>query len=87
MTGDVEDDGVDLKGEKAIEKGGRLKFYPKYMQFYRTSENISKPETFETSYSYLKEMYPNAEVIYQKEHTIERVLSDDIKLKSEFMRI
>lgn len=59
---------------KHIVKGGRLKFYPKGMRFYRCSRGIKRPEIIKCPYSVAKDTVKNSVLTYEK--TIK--ISDDI---------
>lgn len=63
---------------KHIIKGGRLKYYPKGMRFYRTSRGIKRPEVIKCPYSVAKDMVKNSVLTYEK--TIK--ISDDINEKT-----
>lgn len=58
---------------KHIIKGGRLKYYPKGMRFYRCSRGIKRPEVIKCPYSVAKDMVKNSVLTYEK--TIK--ISDD----------
>ena len=67
----------DVNGKtisKHIIKGGRLKYYPKGMRFYRCSRGIKQPQIIKCPYSVAKDMVKDSVLIYEK--TIK--ISDDI---------
>lgn len=51
---------------KHIIKGGRLKYYPKGMRFYRCSRGIKRPEVIKCSYSVAKDLVRNSNLVYEK---------------------
>lgn len=60
---------VDDKGHnvsKYIIKGGRLKYYPTGMRFYRCSRGIKRPEIINCPYHMAKDMVKNTALTYEK---------------------
>ena len=50
---------------KYIIKGGRLKYYPKGMRFYRCSRGIKRPEVIKCPYSTAKYIVKNSVLAYE----------------------
>ena len=51
---------------KHIVKGGRLKYYPRGMRFYRCSRGIKRPEVIKCPYSVAKDMVKDSVLTYEK---------------------
>lgn len=54
------------KISKRVIKGGRLKYYPTGMRFYRCSRGIKRPQIIECPYSKAKEIVGNAPLCFEK---------------------
>lgn len=63
---------------KHIVKGGRLKYYPRGMRFYRCSRGIKRPEVIKCPYSVAKDMVKDSVLTYEKTIKITDEINDTV---------
>jgi len=75
---DVKPDDIREKDGKKYIKGSRMAFYPEYMQIYRHSRNVNKPDRSYLQPGIIREKYP--QITYQGYKEISNGREEDAKV-------